>query len=389
MTSWVIAKREDLTEQQMTKRQSGFSLLELMVSVAILVSVVGVTMKMLLDTSHANEGITLLADMTENLRASMTFMQRDLTQAGEGLPQSGIPYPQGGSAKAINWPAAPPAINQTFPFPAPLPQSTTVLAIAPGDGLGNKVKTVPTDLISMMYVDNSLVDTNNNTLNTYPIYQNVGAKTCAGSINAAATTVNFDATCINITGNNGIKAGDLILFTNSLGYAIQTVTAVSAQAVTFAASDAFNFNGQLATATAGTMKQLQNGAAGAGGPYPATTATRVKLLTYYIDATTNSALPQLIRRVNFNTAYPVGQGIEDLQITYGIANSANIGAYGAAGPGNAKYPITPDTPTNIRTVNLFVAARSENTYSQTGQFFRNNMMTTVCVRSLSFVNRYP
>ena len=376
----------------MTKREAGFSLLELMVSVAILVSVVGVTMKMLLDTSHANEGITLLADMTENLRASMTFMQRDLLQAGEGLPQSGIPYPQGGAAKAINWPAAPPAVNQPFPFPAPLPQSTTVLAIAPGDGLGNKVKTVATDLVSLAYVDNSLTNVVNGTtvyLNTYPIYNTVGNQTCAGSINAAATTVNFDAACINITGNYGIKAGDLILFTNSLGYALQTVTAVNGQQVAFAAADAFNFNGQLATATAGTMKQLQNGAAGAGGPYPATTATRVKLLTYYLDATTNSALPQLVRRVNFNTAYPVGQGIEDLQITYGIANSANVGAYGAAGPGNAKYPIAPDTPTNIRTVNLFVAARSENTYSQTGQFFRSNMMTTVCVRSLSFVNRYP
>jgi len=39
-------------------------------------------------------------------------------------------------------------------------------------------------------------------------------------------------------------------------------------------------------------------------------------------------------------------------------------------------------------VNLFVAGRSENAFSQGGQFFRDNMVTKVCVRSLSFVNRY-
>jgi prepilin-type N-terminal cleavage/methylation domain-containing protein len=374
----------------MKKRETGFSLLELMVAVAILVSVMGVTLKMLLDVSNANQGITLLADMTENLRAGMTFMQRDLTQAGEGLPQSGITYPQGGTAKAIAWPAAPPAINQAYPFAAPLPQSSTLNALAPGDGLGNAVKTVATDLVSALYVDTSLQDSNGNYLNSYPINNGAGSPSCsAGSINAQATTVTFDATCINITGTNGIKAGDLIMFSNSLGYAVQTVTSVSGQTVSFAANDSFNFNGQLTAATGGTMKQMQNGAAGSGGPYPATTAARVKLVTYYIDATTNSSMPSLIRRINFNTAYPVAQGIEDLQITYGIANSANAAAYGAAGVGNAKYPISPDTPTNIRTVNLFMAARSESAYSQTGQFFRNNMMTTICVRSLSFVNRYP
>jgi Type IV Pilus-assembly protein W len=112
------------------------------------------------------------------------------------------------------------------------------------------------------------------------------------------------------------------------------------------------------------------------------------MITYYIDNVTNPNLPQLVRQVNFNTATAVADGIEDLQISYGITQPNNAALYGAAGPGNAKQPLGLDTPAQIREVNLFVGARSNNAYSVTGQFFRDNMVTKVSVRSLSFVNRY-
>ena len=376
-------------DMQTMKRQAGFSMIELLVSVLILTTIVGITLKALVDTQHANEAVGLLGDMTQNLRAGMTFMARDLTQTGEGVPQSGIPYPQGGTAKKINWPA-PPGKTSTYPLAAPMPQSTTLTPLVPAASLGLTVNGVVTDMISMMFVDNSLIDTNLHSLNSFPIYS-AANPVCNGTLAASGLSATFDANCINITGNDGIRAGDLIMFSSasSATPVIQTVTSVSAQVVNFAASDAFNFNAQLAAATAGTLKQLQNGSASPGGPYPPITAYRVKLITYYIDNVTNVNLPTLIRQVNFNTPYAVGQGIEDLQITYGIAQPSDAGAYGAPGPGNAAYPLSPDTPAQIRTVNLFVAARTENPYSQNGQFFRNNMVTTVCVRSLSFVNRYP
>ena len=370
------------------KRQAGFSLLELLISMSILVTIVGVTLKALTDAQHASEAVGLLGDMTQNLRASMGFMSRDLTQTGEGVPQSGIPYPQGGTAKKINWPS-PPGKAYTYPLAAPMPQSTLLTPIVPAANLGLTVSGAVTDMISMMFVDNSLQDTNQHWLSEYPIYSAANPVCTKGVISASGLSVTFDPACIIITGNDGIKAGDLIMFTTSSGNAIQTVTSVTGQVVAFAAGDAFNFNGQLATATAGTLAQLQNGAAGAQGPYPPITASRVKIVSYWIDNVTTPTIPTLIRQVNFNSPYAVGQGIEDLQITYGIAQPSNTGAYGAAGPGNAAYPLSPDTPTQIRTVNLFAAARTENAYSQNGQFFRDNMVTTVCIRSLSFVNRYP
>ena len=65
-----------------------------------------------------------------------------------------------------------------------------------------------------------------------------------------------------------------------------------------------------------------------------------------------------------------------------------VALYGAAGAGNAKQPLGTDSPSQIRNVNLFVGARSNAAYSVTGQFFRDNMITKVGVRSLSFVNIY-
>src|SRR5271163_1766335 len=96
------------------KRKAGFSLLELMVSVSILVTVVGVSLSMLVDAQHMYEGVTDMADMQQNLRASMINMQRDFIQAAEGLPPTGISYPQGGTAKTINRPSP---IGQAYTFP--------------------------------------------------------------------------------------------------------------------------------------------------------------------------------------------------------------------------------------------------------------------------------
>lgn len=374
------------------RRMAGFSLIEMMVSVSILVTVVGVSLKMLIDAQHAYEGVTDMADMQQNLRAAMVNMQRDIIQAAEGLPSTGLSYPQGGGTPAINRPS-PTGKNYTFPGPA---VSTTIADITPGTtgasaSPGLTINGTVTDYMTMMYVDNSLFDANQHQMSQFPVYQTVSAQNpqaCNGNINVGATAATFDANCINITGNNGVRAGDLIMFFNGQNYAIQTVTSVAGQVVSFAAGDAFNFNGKLAIATGGTMKQLQNGAGTAGGPYPPTTAARVKMVSYYIDNVTNPAIPQLMRQVNFNAPQPLAQGIEDLQISYGIIQPNNAALYGAAGAGNAKQPLGLDTPSQIRNVNLFVGARSYTAYSVTGQFFRNNMITKVCVRSLSFVNQY-
>src|SRR6201997_4252653 len=75
------------------KREAGYSLMELLVATALMLIIVGTLMRTLSDATYANEGVTLLANSQENLRAAMNYMVKDIVEAGEGLPQGGITIP--------------------------------------------------------------------------------------------------------------------------------------------------------------------------------------------------------------------------------------------------------------------------------------------------------
>jgi hypothetical protein len=117
------------------------------------------------------------------------------------------------------------------------------------------------------------------------------------------------------------------------------------------------------------------------GVFPPTTATRVWLVSYYVDTTTDATLPRLVRRINMGDTLAIAMGVENLQITYdiidGVTNPTNLEALPAGNSAN-----------QIRKANLFLAARSLDIDRQTNAFFRNSMATQVGLRSLSFVDRY-
>lgn len=375
------------------KREAGFSLIELLVAVAVLVVILGGTMAALNQGLQATEGVTLMADTQENLRAGLNYMVRDLVQAGESIPQGGIPLPNTAAGVVnINEPSPP---TKAYKFPA---GSTVLNAITPGFGLGLQTATpnpaIPsatifgpnnTDMITVIYADNSLIDNTipatPHTLNEFPIFlaPSGGNPGCpGGSISANGGTVVFDITCINInTGNTGLKAGDLIMFQNANGVSLQCITGVAGQVVSFAAGDPYKLN----------QTGLPNNtlpSTGAGG-YPPTTATRIWMITYYIDSNTNPARPVLMRQVNFNPPVAVAEVIENLNVTYDLVNAlATVPAT------NAPQIIAPDTPAQIRKVNLLLAARSEVAYGSGRHvgYFRNNLQTEVSIQSLSFFSLY-
>ena len=113
------------------------------------------------------------------------------------------------------------------------------------------------------------------------------------------------------------------------------------------------------------------------GTFPPTTASRIWMITYYLN-TTNQQRPLLMRQVNFRAAAPIAEVIEDLSISYDINN----------GPPNTNTVEPTYSPNAIRKVNLSVAARADNAYSQNKQYFRNNLQTQVSVRSLAFFNDF-
>ena len=386
------------------KKQSGFTIIEMMVAMAVALIALAATVAAFRDSANTNQRVSLKADISDNLRAGMNFIQQDLIQAGTGIPVGGIAIPNTGTpgsgcvggVSAVNRPAL---VASSLTFPK---CNTTLPAVEPGDGLGNPINTpdassvTPTDLITMMYVDNTL-GLDNKPINQAPFAADPG---CAGTISPTGDSVFFDNTTmylgkINCTdlskANIPVSPGDLILFSNANGNAIQTVTAASGQTLTFTsglgAGDAFALNGT--GKPAGTIIQLQNyttNAAGVrtyNGTYPPTTASRIWMISYYLDDTTDPGRVRLMRRTNFNPAVVVGETIENLQFTYNYVSGGTVLSNQPGVPVNF-------SENQIRSVGVYLGARSDNAVNTTGTsaYLRNSIQTQVCLRSLSYVDQY-
>jgi prepilin-type N-terminal cleavage/methylation domain-containing protein len=375
--------------------QKGFSLLELLVSMGIVVSVVAIATGALMQAQKATTAVAYEANTQQNLRAGMHFMVRDLMQAGEGIPQGGISIPYT-TTSAINRPGTTTIFPNTY---------TTIPAITPGSLQGQLATSIdpatqavltgtPTDIINILYADNILQDTAGNYLYSFPVVQAApSTPVCAGTIAPSGASVTLAANCFTMPGKtNPITVGNLIMFHNQNGTALEYVTSVAGQQINFAAGDPAGLN-QTGQAS-GTVANL----ATTPGVFPPTTVTRVWMVSYYVDAT-NPQDPQLIRQVNY-PGYPAGAPvnppqaisdvIENLGFSYDITSSTDpVGTY-ATGPGNVATPISPDTPDQIRAVNVFLAGRSEQPYEalSTAQYLRNNLSTQVSIRSLSFTNQF-
>lgn len=416
-----------------TKRESGFSLIEVLLATALLVVIVGVTLQALTSAIHANEAVTLLADTQENLRASLNYMRKDIIQAGEGIPQGGITIPNNGGAPAVSALSRP--LPPGAPPPATFPTSWVALpAIAPGPLLGLPAQVANpaapgvtvaganTDIITVLYADTTLQDAAGNWMNRYPIRvaPNAGCGVVPQSPNGTivtvgnTTTITFDPTCINInSGNTAPQVGDLILLQNNASgcaasgalvasdscdannpslpgdMALISVTGVNlaGNSLTFSCGDAYNLN--CSGQATGTITQMQS-----GGSWNnvTVTATRVWMVTYYISTAAPASLlrPMLMRQINFNPAQPVGEVIENMQIFYDVLNP------GASPPALAAPPEQEDPVgvggfgalSYIRDCYVLLYARSENPYSQSNRYFRNNLTTVISIRGLDFYNEF-
>jgi prepilin-type N-terminal cleavage/methylation domain-containing protein len=332
----------------------GFTLVEMLLATTLTLVVLGLTMTTLMTAKNANDLGGMIMDANQNLRSGMTFMVRDIIQTANGVPIGGIPIPSGRGSTRVNRPG--PVAGTQFP-------DTGVLqAVTPGPGLGPRIEGQETDLITVLYADRSLP------LDEFPLarVQNNGAR------------VTVDNRTDISDASNRIRVGDLVLFSNALGNAIQTVTRVNGNVIRFEPGDPFNLN--QPNAEAGTIRQLQ-----ANRTFPPTTATRIVMSTYFIDATTNPRQPRLVRRTNFDAARPVALVVENLQVTYDLVDGSNTINTALI---NVAEPVAPQTAAQIRGVNLFLAARSERTDGRNRRPFRTNLSTRVSIRSLAYVDRY-
>jgi len=387
---------------QLKKKIAGFTLIELLIAMGVTLILLYGAVIAFHDASQSNQIVSQGSDMTDNLRSGLNMIQLDLQQAGTGIPTGGISIPftaPCGTTPRINRPM----LNgtSTFPYPGATCEST-IPAVEPGNGMGPYI-TAPdaiagtaanpnsiTDEITMLYADNTAG------LDQVPINQpaSAGPPAIAGcpngklQLSGTTLTATFDINCVNISSTTignlvTINTGDLIMFSNSKGTALLTVTGVAGQVLTFAAGDAFNLNGR--TESGGTIRQLETSSTcgGAASCFPTTLATRIWMITYYLDNVTAPPYTRLIRQVNMNTPTPVGETLENLQFAYNYVDGVN-------NPSNQPSVPAGNSEANIRSVNVYLGARSSHALQQSNKaiYSRSNLMTQVSLRSLAYVNRY-
>jgi prepilin-type N-terminal cleavage/methylation domain-containing protein len=379
------------------KKQAGFTMVEFMVAMGITLVIFAAAVGAITSTMRSNQNVALTADLNDNLRASLNLVRQDIVLAGEGIPAGGISIPTGAG------------ITVNRPGPVALKfQQTFLPALSLGTALGPTVPILvkagvapvggaPSDMVTLIYQDNTWdnnpADNKLTALDSAPITRvAVGATpACNGSITAIGDAVTFDANCVDMSkARVPVLPGDLIMFSNINGTALQTVTSIAGQVVSFAKNpgvDKFGLN--QTGALQGTIVQIQDKVPASNpvkytGTYPPTTATRIWMISYYLDIATDPQHYRLVRQVNFNPAQPVAEIIEGLQFTYNFVD-ANVPPTIFANSTTVPVGLTEN---NIRSVNLFLGARANNPSGPNSAYIRDNMKTQISVRSLSYFNRY-
>jgi type II secretory pathway pseudopilin PulG len=361
-------------------RQAGLTLVEILVTITITMVVLAGTIVAMTNATRASETARAMTGMNSNLRVGMDMMVRDLIQVGQGLPTGRVvSIPNGGAAAAILRPG-PPGTAYTFD-----PASPVLPAVTPGPGLGPAVNGQPTDMITILAADTS--------------FENV----CLTGLGANSMTV---GAAVNISdgGPDDVRVGDLIMLTKGTVSGLMYVTGTDgAQTVFFAAGDPMNLNQYDAGLDMlGTLDQLRATAPpdvpAACPPVPPTAsgiptrASRLRMLSYYLDGVTDPDNPRLVRRLNADPGRAVAFAVENLQISYDLAdgatNPANVRMDDDDLDGDGACAPNACSPNQVRKVNVFVAGRSRNRFSVTDDFLRNSLATQVSLRSLAFVDRY-
>jgi prepilin-type N-terminal cleavage/methylation domain-containing protein len=345
-------------ERTFVSDQRGFTLPELMVATVLTMIVTASALTALQQSNRASEAGAIMTDVNQNLRIAMNLVIRDLLETGDGIPTGGIPIPSGTGAEDIVRPG-PPGANWFFDT-----NWVTAPAVIPGAGIGPIINYTNTDALTMLFEDHRL----DLRPSIAPFIQSIATD---GSSITISNSVPIGDPSI------GIKAGDLIMLSSGASNAIQEVTSVVGQVIYFAATDVSKLNQR--TAPAGSVLQLRN----PDNTWPSISAKRISMISYYLYVPTSGPItsPHLIRRINYSAERVVAIGVENIQLTWDLVD-------GVTNPTNIENPTGANSPNQIRKANLYMAARSLSTFSQTGQFLRANLTTQVSLRAMAFVDRY-
>lgn len=358
------------------RSERGFALSEFLVASVITLAVIGVAIRTFDDALKINDATLKLTDAGQNMRSGVNLLVRDLLQAGRDIPTGGIPIPSGAGAGLVQRPSP---LGWSYAFDNTT--LTTLGAVTTGNNLGAVIAGRQTDMLTLLMGDPFLP-----VLDPPPVVAGGQSGVQPSTVSTSGPKMAADGSSMTMgnqsawfagdlaNGVGPVKAGDLLLFTNSTGSAMQVVTSVSGGTVSFASGDPFNLNQR--SAANGNITDIL------GQPM---SVRRILMISYFVQETTPGE-PRLMRALNMFPPQALAGVVEDLQFTYdlvdGTTNPANVD--------DVPFTLSGDTFTSsqIRKVNLKVGVRSEEKSRSTNDYMRHYITTVASLRNLAYVAEY-
>ncbi|MGA7633550.1 MAG: prepilin-type N-terminal cleavage/methylation domain-containing protein [Terriglobales bacterium] len=395
---------------RLAKREGGFSLLEMVVSLALGSIVLAAAVQIYVQGVQATWITTQRAELQQDFRAASNIITKDLSLAGAGLgTTAAIALPSGvtpvygcsgtGGSQTTATCYIISAANPSGAVAYPTQSGAAYLyGLLPGynDGPTLTGSSGPTDAITTVYTDGNFY------LDCYTAAM-TSATTVTFTLPTPVAPATGDANCTSPTGNAGAQAvndpavgltpGDLVLFTFGLNNVVGEVTTAPSGTglTTFAANDVLKMNqgAAVANSLASEYAAPSNSVTGY--------ATRILVITYYIDNYT-STTPRLMQQVNGHAPVPVAENVVYVKFTYDLFNDAtNLPAVACSNPGaasdgcgGASAGLLPNQITKINIQNMAMNSTLLGTqFGQGNGYQRMDLQTSVCARNLTYVNNYP
>ena len=375
--------------------ERGFTLMEMMITLAITLLIMAGTLRAMNDAMRSSEMAQATTQMNQGLRTAIDIMVRDMLQVGQGLPSGRtIDIPNGNNSTELYIPGAP---TTTRRMPKVWDFGTSawkaadeITAIIAGTGQGPTINGVATDVVTMILADGAFLST----ISDYDV--NLTA------LSAGQMTVEPGVDISN-GGADDLKVGDLIMLMKGTSTAFVQITRLDGAQTAFFENTPDSLGLNQTAAAQGTLTRHVATAplevAGTNGFVPST-ATRIRMISYYIDNVTDPKRPRLVRRINNghattynnNLGTAVAFDVDNLQVSYdlvnGGSNPSEVKFTSADLSGAGKCGASACSPNQIRKINITLSGRSRIPLRQTQQYLRNTLTTQVSLRSMSFIDRY-
>ena len=369
-------------QQRRPRKSLGFSLMEMMIVVALSLLMVGIAVAMFKKGTNVSTIVSERAQLQQDIRAAEDMMIRDFSMAGAGLPTGGIQLSDGGltprygcDQTGVCWVPNGGAKGINFP-------GRKLTYVIPGAGLGPKLNGAQpnSDVVTVTYADTGF------NLSGY-----------AATFNATATVVTFtvpvpapvpalpsvDDPVI------GLVPGDLILFQAGAATGLVTVIGEVTGAVTrvnpttftvpFLAGDPLRINQPGST---NDMDDL----IGKGTPANPAKAFRLLVISYYLAQFLNNdgrQIPRLMRQVNGQPPVPVAENVVDFRASYDTSDPAGNILVNVK-DGGASLGVSPNS---IRKINIQHLMARKALRGNLGNV-NIDLQTEISVRNMSFKDRY-